>query len=148
MKELGIILPDNAKVKVGMTIYTTIQLRVGREYDLERYPDTYGVLRMSGESRYKIIENEVISIDQTAKNRSFTVRSDRGCESTYSVRDNCLPKDMFGKVSSVKKYIKEKDMIDSLKAEERIKEKLKTIAEYKKKIIQEKDLIKKLKKNN
>jgi hypothetical protein len=60
----------------------------------------------SGKARSKIMENTVIGVNQSANARTFTVRSDRGCETTYSVRNNCLPQ-IFGKRSSAAARAKE-----------------------------------------
>ena len=98
VKDTPIVLPDGVAVKLGMTIYSVMDCSVSSySGDVKSY---------SGKARSKIIENTVIGVNQSANARTFTARSDRGCETTYSVRNNCLPQ-IFGKRSSAAARAKE-----------------------------------------
>ncbi len=144
LKEVSIVLPDGVEVRMGMNIYTTRSKRASYESDVRRYPENY-ILEHSGKSRYAVVKHKVINVNQAANIRSFTVRSTKGCESTYSVKNSCLPADMFGKLSSVVRFTKDKDSMDADKARVRIEGIEESIQNYKEDIKKERLLIKNLK---
>jgi hypothetical protein len=101
IKDVPVSLPDGTPVTLGMTIYTV------KKNDISSYERGREVIKTwSGDVAVKLIENKVISVNQSSTARTFTVRSDRGCEQTYSVRNNCLP-DLFGKKSAALDKMKE-----------------------------------------
>ncbi len=93
VKDTPIVLPDGVPVKLGMTIYSVDNAEV---YSSSKECPSY-----SGKARSKILKNTVIGVNQAANARTFTVRTDRGCENTYSVRNNCLPQIFGKKISAI-----------------------------------------------
>ena len=106
IKDVPIALPDGSPVVVGMTIYTVKKL------DVCSYSKSVETVKAwSGDTAAKIVENMVISVNQSSNARTFRLRSDRGCEQTYSVRNNCLP-DLYGKRSAAVQKMKQLNEID------------------------------------
>ena len=84
-------------------------------------------------------------VNKEENQRSFIIRSDRGCEETLYIKNNCLP-DIFSSRLLAIKALREKELSTSItKIEESInksenniqllKEKIKTLKETKSKII-------------
>ena len=145
IKDVPILMPDGVPVKVGMTIFGLESLNLTTSSTTaKKYPLTY-MKKYTGKSRRKITEGKVISVNSTSACRSFTVRSKRGCENTYSVKNACLPDLMFGKLSSIKARKRKLDLEDARGAETRIAAKLEHISDIKEAILEEKQLIKALK---
>lgn len=126
IKDSPIVLPDGVPVKLGTIIYSVMDSEVGSYCELKSY---------SGKPRSKIIENLVIGVNQSANARTFTVRSDRGCETTYSVRNNCLPQ-IFGKRSSATARAKEVVLRDIEMIEKKAKIAKDNLDKYNKTILQ------------
>lgn len=145
LKDVPILMPDGVEVKIGMIVFDIEMTRCGSDNDVKRYPGSYGVKRYSGKSRYKIIHGKVISVNHAANSRSFTLRSKRGCETTYSVKDSCLPEDLCGKLATIKGIKKKKDYNDAHAAEDRISDKIERLEILRGDIKNERDLMKKLK---
>lgn len=101
LKDVAITLPDGTEVVKGMKIYSVERLQPSSYEKSKIYYRTY-----TGAMSSLITEHTVIAINQAANSRCFTVRSDRGCEHTYSVKNNCLP-NMYGKRENAVKKQKE-----------------------------------------
>lgn len=124
IKDTPIFLPDGVKVEIGMAVFTVLKKEVSA------YPYKSGVKSFSGGESFQIVEHKVIGINPRANSRSFTVRSDRGCEATYTVKNNCLP-EIFGKRSSALAKCKDIHFEDIVKLQKKIAEKQKAIDLYK-----------------
>ena len=109
IKDVAITLPDGVPVKMGMPVYTVEKKGLSR-YSSDRkqgYVKTW-----SGDSQARLVKHEVIAVNQNANSRSFTLRSDRGCEHSYSVKDQCIGH-LYGKKSSATAQCKTIDKEDS-----------------------------------
>lgn len=96
LKDTPILLPDGVPVTKGMKIYSVNKLDVINYIASGDY-----VMSHSGLPSSRIIESSVISVNQAANVRSFTVRSDRGCETSYTVKNSCLPKIFGSKAAAI-----------------------------------------------
>lgn len=110
LKEIPISLPDGTIVKAGMKVYTVEHLSASSDYDFKRYPEGR-FLKYSGRIATELIEYHVLSVNQSAVSRSFTVKSDRGCEHTYSVKGQCLP-DIYGSKAKATEKRRSKTLSD------------------------------------
>lgn len=122
LKNKPIYLPDGVPVKNGMTIFTVRRKGIGTSSDSE-------VKHYSGDVGSEIILNTVVAVNQGANARNFTVRSDRGCETTYSVKNNCLP-DLFGKRASAIAKAKKFNDKDIATVEAKLVNVMKTVTKY------------------
>lgn len=96
IKNEPIKMRDGTTVKLGGLVYEVET----RHLESHRYGSKRNPYRVkTGVIRNTIIESEIIQINQAANARTFTVRSPKGCENTYSVRNACLPENLFGKKS-------------------------------------------------
>lgn len=145
IKDVPITMPDRVPVRMGMEIFELDKLNCGTAREVKQSPTYYKAVRYSGKSRYIIVTSRVVAVNTSANSRSFTVKSKRGCESTYSVKDTCLPDGMFGKLESIKARKRKLDLEDARSAENRIGRNLSKIQELKTEITKEKNLTKALK---
>lgn len=112
IKDVPITLPCGTTVKLGMTIYS-VQNGTISSYGYE------SIKPLSGKVSTSVIESKVISLNTKSNARCFTVKSDRGCETTYSVRNNCLPK-LYGKKSAAIEEQKEINAYDIAKIQTKL----------------------------
>lgn len=132
VKDQPIKLPDGVVVKLGMTVYKVVKTGSSK-YDRDVRNCGY-IKKFSGESRAKVIPCEVIAINQASNARTFTVRTDRGCENTYSVRDNCIGANLFGSKKATLKEVKAIDKKDIADLRESLMNKEKYFKEEKAKL--------------
>jgi hypothetical protein len=102
INETPICLPCGTKVAKGMKIYTVETLTKASAYEFKRQQKGR-FLEHSGKLSTHVVEHTVIAINQAANARSFTVRSDRGCEHTFTVKGMCLPDIYVSKAAAAKK---------------------------------------------
>jgi len=104
LKDVPITLPDETQVVKGMKIFSVEKLSP-TSYD-QRGGNYYRT--HTGSVSSKIVEHTVVAVNQAANSRSFTIRSDRGCEHTYTVKNSCLPH-LYGKKANA--IAKQKEFI-------------------------------------
>ena len=130
-EKLPIISPCGDEIKNGTTFY---EVEKGSYSAYGRENESW-----SGTQDIKINKHKVIRVNLNANVRSFTMRSERGCEITYSVKNECVPRELFTKLYRAKKYCKKLHERDIERA---TKSMLKSKASYEKK----KETVAKLKK--
>lgn len=103
IKDVPIKLPDGVNVKLGMKVFTVESKRKRQSYQEITNNDQYKT--GTGDRSAYMVEHEVISVNQASNARCFTLRSDKGCEHTYSVRNQCIGH-LYGKKTSAEKQMK------------------------------------------
>jgi hypothetical protein len=134
---------DGANVKVGKEIYI-VETKEVDTYTYRRNKKNF-IKSLSGKKRATIEIHKVIHVNEAANSRSFTLRSQKGCETTYSVRNQCLPDTLFGLKSFAIAKCRQIDVEDADRIQEKIerakerivheKEEIKKLTEVKKKIL-------------
>lgn len=126
-EKLPIISPCGDEIKEGGIFY---------QVEKANYTSFCGCKHKSwsGTQDIKILKHKIIKVNRNANVRSFTLRSDRGCETTYSVKNECVSKTLFTRLGNAKKYCKELHDGDIRKATESMN-RSKTSYELKKKTV-------------
>ena len=111
---------DGVEITEGKEFYTIEKKNIndGRYNRIKKDE----VAKFSGGLKYFLEIGKVISVNQASSARTFTVRSSKGCETTYSVRNACLPDNSFGRLVHAKKALKEANLNDLIKIEKEVKE--------------------------
>lgn len=141
-------LQDGTDVKVGITIY---ERRVKSEvYGAKEVSDpNHYYAKMQGKTRVAYVPHTVIAVNEASNSRSFTIRSKKGCESTYTVRDTCVS-NLFGSTKAIEKDHKAYRDADIKKVSIKITQAHSTFAQAKKnyseRLKKVNDVIKKLQK--
>lgn len=106
MKEANpIFLPDGTEVKKGITIYQ-LDLKYTSSYESSYDKNESYIKTYSGKTRARFTRLTVATVNEAANARSFTARSAKGCESTFSVKNQCVGQ-LYGSLKSLKKKAKE-----------------------------------------
>lgn len=121
IKDVPISLPDGTEVKKGMKVYKVERWEFGYSKRDGKY-----VNKWTGIASSYLVEHTVIHINADANSRSFTLRSDRGCEHTYSVKNSCLPQ-IFGSKDAAIAHQKTVTKEDIVKIEKKIESSVKYI---------------------
>jgi len=98
-----IFLPDGSTVEEGKTVYL-IEAKEISNYASPKY-----FAKGSGEIAHYLVEYTVAKVNKAENQRSFVLRSDRGCEETYYVKNNCLP-DIFSDKGKAISRLKSKEI--------------------------------------
>ncbi len=116
-----IYLPCGTEVKEGLKVYKIYSK------DVSSYQRINSIKPHSGGIAHYLIEYVVAHVNHAENSRSFILRSDRGCESTYSVKNNCLS-ELYGNLKKANKILAKKEKeIHVRKIEEKIKRKIRDI---------------------
>lgn len=141
-----IYLPDGTEVHVGLFVYVRDFKELKEERHYRKSHSKTHIIKWSGKSRFAPTIHKVVRVDESASSRSFTIRSTKGCESTYSVKGSCI-NGVYGSLKSVKKAHQEMNADDIIDMNESIEKQKRYILESKAKIAKAQKAIRLLKKS-
>ncbi len=118
-----ILLPDGSRVVKGMPVFKIY----GKDVYDNPGTSTSKIKKWSGTIAKYLVEYAVVAVNEAEASRSFVLRSDKGCESTYSVKGSCLP-EMFGsRKKAVSELVKQEKEAHVKRIEARISSKFRYI---------------------